>query len=236
MMIYVITLGLIIIFGLLLSILARMTEQKIEERSNRDEILNSIRILSSKVETSERRVTEQIVSLKNKSIETFQSCIRDFKENELLEITNSLRTLVKQIYVKSVESVSESKEISIGVSCSAGTTGVVGTPSVENFIFSDVWVKEYDNVTTKDNESSEQDNTQSTLFVPVENSYSLEYFDNGFYVKKNSKDKGLYDSYHVRFSPDQFVPNLETFSKWYQEYFDANFDGSDESFDSLILS
>ena len=184
MMIYVITLGLIIIFGLLLSILARMTEQKIEERSNRDEILNSIRILSSKVETSERRVTEQIVSLKNKSIETFQSCIRDFKENELLEITNSLRTLVKQIYVKSVESVSESKEISIGVSCSAGTTGVVGTPSVENFIFSDVWVKEYDNVTTKDNESSEQDNTQSTLFVPVENSYSLEYFDNGFYVKK----------------------------------------------------
>ncbi len=71
------------------------------------------------------------------------------------------------------------------------------------------------------------------MIEPV--TYNLDYYDGGKYVKKISKNAAIYDSYQGRFKQDMKAPNVEEFTKWYSEYFEKNFDGSDVCFDSLVL-
>src|ERR1035437_3985691 len=107
MMIYVITVLIVVVIILLMTVLARMTEQKIENRITRDEIMNGIKILSSQSTSSELRMINTINSGKNELMKIFSEWFKNFKEQELLEVTNSLRTLLKHIYFKGISAIDE---------------------------------------------------------------------------------------------------------------------------------
>lgn len=236
---------LVIAIALMMSVITTLSEQKTNFHNGKDQLSSQIGNILARIEGSERRVTTQVLASENRNTEVIRDLVREFKEKEVLEITNSLRTLLKR-----TELINEPKVvpqiIPVGFSGQSGTSGTSGSPIIPievPEVVAEVYVKETDNVLAqivdiKHEDAAKQDNECPIKLVEVTDEevlYNIDYYDGGHYVVKTTKNKALHECYEAKFVPELKVPNVEDFTNWYQDYFEKNFDGSDLSFDSLKL-